>query len=117
MELNEYVKKEDYDQLQLQVKELLEMQKKSQKQTDELIEIATQAIKQLLRNPDHLIKERITQRNISLSKKSQKKPAVFIHVVPKDFRNDEIIDLTSLDRKGVARFMTPFACVGGLSFI
>jgi len=107
------VSKEEYDSLLMKVKELLEQQKKSQKKTDELIEIATQVIRQLVRNPDHLIKERIVQRNISLSKKSQKKPAIFIHVVPKDFRNDEIIDITSLGRKDVARFMIPFTCAGG----
>jgi len=110
---DDFVSKEDYDLLLNQFKELLELQKKSQKQTDELIKIVTQAIKQLVKAPDKLIKDRIAQVTNTLSRKRQKKPAVFIHVVPKDFRNDEIIDITSLGRKDVARFMIPFACAEG----
>lgn len=103
----------DYDQLLNQVKELIEMQKKSQKQTDELIYMCKDALSIMSKNIDLYRNHRIEfVRNNSPFKNLSKDPAFFIHIVPNDYSDDISIDISKVIKKDILSYMFPLNCPG-----
>ncbi len=108
MEQSEYVKKEKYDQLLKMVTELLEMQKKSQKQTDELINMYSNSLNVLENNIDSYRNYRINfVRNNSPFWTLSQDPAMFIHIAPQNYKSERVIDLSSARELNISKFMFP----------
>ncbi|OFY41170.1 MAG: hypothetical protein A2X18_12495 [Bacteroidetes bacterium GWF2_40_14] len=104
----DFVKKEDYDCLLKQVEELLEMQKRSQKQTDDLIDMCTDAISLLAHDTDRYRDKRIKNiLNYPPLKQLRNDPAIIIHIMPLDINTN--IDLTSQYPEQIYYLMEPYS--------